>query len=83
MYKDFVRAIQKKIKGVNKKSTRQTEKRRTIFDDGETNDYVTRRLKKELQRVTKSSSGPPRIRVVFEGERKAFGRTQLLYFRCH
>mmetsp|Transcript_18575 Transcript_18575/g.37965 ORF Transcript_18575/g.37965 Transcript_18575/m.37965 type:complete len:720 (+) Transcript_18575:528-2687(+) len=66
MYKDFVRAVEKKTKGGKKKKKRKTTgRRKTINDDGES-DYITRKLKKELARITKSSSGPPRFRAIFE-----------------
>ena len=57
-YTEFVRAVEKGGKGKKNKKTKRKE-----YDD---DDEISRKLKKEFKRVTKSSNGPPRIRVVFE-----------------
>ncbi|GMH77661.1 hypothetical protein TrRE_jg7069 [Triparma retinervis] len=58
-YTEFVRAVEKggKKQGGKKKGGRKE------YDD---DDEISRKLKKEFKRVTKSSNGPPRIRAVFE-----------------
>ncbi|GMH97812.1 hypothetical protein TrST_g7069 [Triparma strigata] len=68
MYKDFVRAVEKKTKGGKKgrKGKNSSGSRKTINDRSERDDPASAKLKKELKRITKASDGPPRIRATFE-----------------
>jgi Ca2+-binding EF-hand superfamily protein len=61
VFKDFVKAVEKKSSGGG--SSKKGKRGRRIYDDDDT---ISKKLKKELKRLTKSNRGPPLMRTVFE-----------------